>query len=114
MPDFVSSPANFCHLLLSFVGYFDVLPYSERCTFYIPDFKRALFITFKTYPAKQNDVRASSQIIKWYAPDSTVEALDGGSPYRMSILTNINVALSNLMNRHVPRHYVCETHVACH
>ena len=26
MPDFVSSPANFCHLLLSFVGYFDVFP----------------------------------------------------------------------------------------
>ena len=29
MPDFVSSPANFCHLLLSFVGYFDVFPKSE-------------------------------------------------------------------------------------
>ena len=27
MPDFVSSPANFCHLLLYFVGYFDVFPY---------------------------------------------------------------------------------------
>ena len=27
MPDFVSSPVNFCHLLLSFVGYFDVFPY---------------------------------------------------------------------------------------
>ena len=26
MPDFVSSPANFCQLLLSFVGYFDVFP----------------------------------------------------------------------------------------
>ena len=26
MPDFVSSPANFCYLLLSFAGYFDVFP----------------------------------------------------------------------------------------
>ena len=28
-PDFVSSPANFCQLLLSFVGCFDVFPYQS-------------------------------------------------------------------------------------
>ena len=32
MPDFVSSLANFCHLLLSFVRYFDVFPYKFMVT----------------------------------------------------------------------------------
>ena len=32
MPDCVSSPANFCELLLFFVWYFDVFPFLERKT----------------------------------------------------------------------------------
>ena len=60
--------------------------------------------------------------------------LTGGSRFQMSIIRNVNVALSNLRNAHValsnlrnahvtlsilsydhvPCHYIFESHVACH
>ena len=51
MPDFVSSPANCCHLLLSFVGYFDVFPYKNVVVYFFlgNDLYQNIYILYFQY-----------------------------------------------------------------
>ena len=41
-------------------------------------------------------------------------AFDGGSRFQMSIIRNVNVALSNLRNDHVTPSILRNDHVVCH
>ena len=73
MPDFVSSPANFCHPLLSFVGYFDVFPKART--------HRPIFTV-------------SSEELTVESADSTAESVNSTSD---SVIVG-RLALSNMFN----------------